>query len=121
MVKERASLQPSVRAKSHTSETANINLARRLTEPIGLGLPAALTPICPDAPTDGVINMNFGMWSDIAEVITRAEVCVYRFMGFRDLIYFSLCLSGRPYLTVQALPCYNVITEACSVTVNVVV
>jgi len=117
MVKERASLQASVRAKSHTSKTANINLARRLTEPIGLGLPAALTPICPDAPTDGVINMNFGMWSDIAEVITRAEVCVYRFRGFRDLIY----LSGRPYLTVQALLCYNVITEARSVTVNVVV
>jgi len=28
---------------------------------------------------------EFGVWSDIAEVITRAKVCVYWFRGFGDL------------------------------------
>jgi len=37
--------------------------------------------MCQDAPT-GAIAMNFGMWGDIADVITNAKFYINQFSGF---------------------------------------
>ena len=42
------------------------------------------SPVCADAATATIVS-SLGVWSDIADVITRAKCCVYRFTGLRVL------------------------------------
>jgi len=66
--------------------------------------------MCRDAPT-GTTVLNFGIQSDIADVITHAKFFVNRLRGFGVLtspvLPFSIGLAGRPYnsLSTTVLHC----------------
>jgi len=73
--------------------------------PFCSALPIQYTPpICPDAPNVAII-LDFGVWGDIADVITHDKFCVDRFRGFRVLtppiFPFFIGLAGRPYNSVS--------------------
>jgi len=60
--------------------------------------------MCPDAPS-GAIAFIFGMWGDVADIITHATFYVNRFGGFGVLtppiFPISIGLAGRPYNNVS--------------------
>jgi len=63
-----------------------------------------MPPTCRGAPT-GAIAWNFGVWGDMADIITHTRCYGNRFKGFGVLIPLSLllsiCLAGCPYNSVS--------------------
>jgi len=63
-----------------------------------------ISPMCQDAPT-GAIVLNYGVRSDIADIINHAKLYINLFSDFGVLtppiLPFSIGLAGRPYNSVN--------------------
>ena len=78
----------------------------------------------PDAPSEAIAFI-FGVWGDVADIITHAKFYVSRFRGFGVLIPpifpISIDLAGRPcYTVIMANDRPPMISYSCSVVASYV-